>query len=395
MGYARSMLRALKGSVLFAASLALAGCNLVFGIEGPAGDGVCPPEKPGKCEEKYQSDAENCCAEGRSCQGGECVEGKCQSTPMAQSGASEEGLSIVMSGDRVMWSSGYGRSIYRTNLDGGGITTLVSYDQTDFEYITMLAVDPEGEYVYFTDYGSHRIGRVSVEDGQPITFAEVPDSMAPGAKGGFGRILVHGEHIYWAMDFQQTMMGSSHIWRAPRDPQGSLPVQAEMVVQNEGAFGLVGDDEYLYFGDNIKRTIERLRWEEAGQGTAEVLASSQDSIGELAVDNENIYWATYHQVRYQKKDVLKGSISLLPEVDSYIWGIVSDGRDLYFSSVGDSDKVTGKLWRAPRGSGVAADNLFEPPVLGMQAKGISSLTEDCDTVYFLIKEGGLVRKMTK
>lgn len=425
-------------SVLGAAALA-SGCDAVFGIQpgipaaaggggtggggaggtggggagpgggstGGGGGGVCPPEKPSECDPALLTDSENCCTPGRSCQGGECVGGVCRATVLAPSGANEEGIALVVSGDLVMWSSGYGQSIYQTDLDGNDQVLVVAANQTDFNYVTMLAADPDpaGGYVFFTDYAGARIGRASIETGQPVVLAQVPEALAPGAQSGFGRILVHGDHVYWAMDFQVTSAGSSHIWRAPREP-ATLPAEAELVAMNDGAFGLAGDEDYLYFGDSAAHTIERLAWSEIGKkdgsgapvlGEPEIMAAEQQAIGDVAVDDEYLYWARYNGVWAQKKGAPNGLLAPVTEVESYVWGIVSDGRDVYFSSVGDSDQVTGALYRMPRATSAVPEKVYQPdpPQGAEQARGISAVAEDCDTVYFLVQQTGLAQKATK
>jgi hypothetical protein len=426
-GFARSFFWATVGS---AAAIATLGCNAIFGIRDgiPAGSGgggagsstgssagggtggasVCPPVKPVECDPALLADVANCCFQGRSCQGGECVDGVCLATVLAQGGMDEEGIGMVVSGDQVMWSTGYAQSIYRSSIDGDGLVVLVGPNQTDFGYVTMLAADPDPTlgFVYFTDYDGARLGRASIQDGAPQVIAQVPAAVAPDAKAGYGRILLHGDHVYWAVDFQTTAAGSSHIWRAPRDPGGAGPVDAELVVMNDGAFGLVGDAEYLYFGDNAKHTVERLAWSEIGKtdaggapilGQPEVMASSQDSIGDVAVDDQFLYWAIYNQVMAQDKNVPGDLLAPLAEVESYVWGVVPDGRDVYFTSVGDSDKVRGALYRVPRAGGATPEKMYQPaaPAGTEMAKGISALAEDCDTVYFLVHETGLARKTTK
>lgn len=430
------MISARDGGLLLAASLALApaiaGCNAIFGIVdgqpgasgGPGGSGassgsagsggssaVCPPEKPATCEEAYLADADNCCVAGRSCQGGECVDGACLSAPHGQTAQGGEAIGVVRTGDLVLWSGGWERSIYSSDEDGDGFGTLVGDAQHDFNYVTMIAADPDPSgYVFFTDYAGSRIGRASIATGQTVVLAQVPDSVVPGAEARWGRILVHGDHVYWTMDFQATDgMGGQlgkHIWRAPREPADPLPVDAEMVVMTTGAFGIAADDSHLYFGNSDgSGTVERLAFADIGLrdgsgdpvlGTPEVLADGQGLIGDVAVDGENVYWAVGSEVRHQKKDVPSGSITTIFGLDSYVWGIASDGRDVYISTVGDSSSVQGALWRRPVADNVAPELLYRTEGDGVtEYKSVYTIAEDCDTVYFVVQQGGLIRRVTK
>lgn len=429
------MLRARPGrpSVLAAALLLLsaAGCNEVFGIRdghpeggggaggtastgatgagGSGGASVCPPEKPAACDAAYLSDAESCCLPGRSCQGGACQDGVCLSAPHGQTAGGAEAIGIARSGDLVLWSGGLERAIYRSDTDGGGFGPLLGAAQHDFNYVTMIAADPgPGGYVFFTDYAGSRIGRVAIDGGVFTVLAQVPESEVPGAEARWGRILVHGDHVYWALDFQAqdgngTQLGK-HIWRAPREPV-SPPVEAEKVVDTTGAFGIAADDEHLYFGRSETGTIERLAFADIGQkdgngdpvlGEAEVLAQGQGYIGDVAVDGDNVYWAKDNEVRYQNKDVANGTIHTVLGLDSYVWGVASDGRDIYASTVGDSASVQGAFWRAPVGGNGAAELLYQTEGDAVAAyKSVYSIAEDCDTVYFVVQQGGLVRRLTK
>lgn len=412
-----------------------AGCNALLGIRegepegggagagagggatvgGTAGAGaggssvICPPDKPDTCDPAYLTDPDNCCLAGRSCQGGECANGVCASAFHGQTVQGGEAIGVARSGDLVVWSGGWERSILRSDTDGDGFALVLGGAQHDFNYVTMIAADPDpGGYVFFTDYAGSRIGRVSIETGAFAVLAEVPPAVVPGAEARWGRILVHGDHVYWTMDFQASNQAGEqigkHIWRAPREPD-SFPAEAEMVVETTGAFGLAADDEHLYFGRSELGSIERLAFADIGQkdgsgnvilGPTEVLALGQGYIGHVAVDDENVYWAVSNEVRYQKKDVKNGTIQSVFGLDSYVWGVESDGRDIYITTVGDSSSVQGALWRVPVGQAVSPERLYTTESAGdPEYKSVYSLTQDCDTVYFLIPNGGKVRRVTK
>lgn len=418
---------------LVTGAAAAAGCNLVFGIDegvpggqgggggtstmsttstgGSGGTPVCPPDKPSSCEEPYLTDQDNCCAAGRSCLGGECQQGTCLTALHGQTVQKEEAISVVRSGDYLLWSGGYEKTITRTGVDGDGLKTIVSSGQTDFGYVTMLAADPgPGGYVFFTDYGGGRIGRASVETGQTVVLAELPPQLALNAASQYGTILVHGDYVYWAPDGKVTdgqgVPVNRNIWRVPREPDGILPVQVELVVDTTSAYGLAADDNYLYFGDTDLGTVERIDWLDIGDTDAggdpilaprEVLAQGQSPIGALAVDAQYVYWAFYNEVRYMEKDLPNSTVTILDGIDTYVSGIETDGRDVYITAVGNTgDGTQGAFFRAPVGSRGPVTRLYTAEGDGaVSTREVRSLTQDCDTVYFVLQQGGLIRRLVK
>ncbi|MBK8259719.1 MAG: hypothetical protein IPK82_44560 [Polyangiaceae bacterium] len=425
-----------SGRALFGAGFilcTLTGCNAIFGIveglpaEGSGGAGAggtgsgasggnsqCPPFKPDTCDEAYLSDSDNCCIEGRYCQGGNCVDGVCFSAPHGQTVQKEESISVVRSGDYVIWSGGYERAVYRSDTDGDGLVTLVTSGQTDLAYVTTLAADPNPDgYVFFTDYGGPAIGRAGIENGQTVRLAEVPAAVVPNAQARWGRILVHGDYVYWSLDFQATdennVQVGKHIWRAPREPAEPLPVVAEMVVKTEGAFGIAADDTYLYFGHNdipnSVSTIERLAFADVGvkdgngdpdPSKREILATASGWVGDVAVDNSNVYWVVENYVFYQDKNLPQSLIYQFDPFESYVWGVVSDDRDVYITTAGDNSSIQGALWRAFIGRSVPPERLYTAEGDAQTPfKNLYGLTQDCDTVYFVVHEAGLVRRLTK
>ena len=366
------------------------------GPGGGGGTGVCPPDKPATCEAPYLDDSDNCCAPGRSCGPGACVQGECQSWLVSgKAPAATQVMDVVVAGDVLLWSSDYGQSIVRADIDGDGGVEIVTSNwafMAGFNHFSMLAVDPEGEHVFFTDYNGRRIGRVSVQGGAPVVAALVPEAIAPGAKAGLGRILVHEAHVYWATDHWVTAAGASGIWRAPRD--AGAPADAERVVDIQGAFGLAADEQHLYFGDHSTGTVKRVAWPQVGLASPviETVASNQSAVGDVAVDAKNVYWAVHEDVRYLPKNNPGGAVSAVPTLDSWVWDIVSDGRDLYITAAGNDMNIAGALYRTPIGSGAPPVELFRAPQGNEIARGVA---HDCTAVYFGLQKSAQVRKLTK
>jgi hypothetical protein len=375
-------------------------CNAIFGIHavepaggsggegghGSGGDSGCQPEKPATCDAELLTDDENCCVAGRSCQGGACVDGECEEVQIATSADSEEGISVVVADDKVVWSSGYGRSIYTTSLDGGGRAVLVGPNDTQFEDVTMLAFDADAGQIYFTDYGGPGIGRVALGSGEVEQFAQIPG----GAKAGLGRIVVYDGYVYVAADYQVTPAGTSGVYRAPVGAPGPLPVQMEKVADIQGAFGLAAAGGYLYYGDYDTNAIYRIGVASIGGGAPETVVDNQPSIGELALDAERIYWPVGNEI-WAHALAPGGPQYQVYADDSYVWGIVADADYIWWSTVGDSAAVPGRLRRIDRGFAGPAKELYTTPV----GESLAALTADCDTLYTLVREHGAVLKLSK
>jgi hypothetical protein len=389
------MWTSVRAAVRGALVLGVAGCNAIFGIQaGTPGDpgsggggGACQPSKPAHCDAARLTDAEACCVAGRSCQGGTCAAGECQAVQLGSSPAGTEAIAVLVTGDSVVWSSGYGRSIFTTTVDGGARSVLVGDTDTDFEDVTMLALDADRRQLYFTDYGGARVGRVGLDAGKVEVFGQLPGA---GAKAGLGRILVEGGYVYVAADYQVTAAGTSGVFRAPVTAT-ALPVDFEKVADAEGAFGLAAAAGYLYFGDAATMSIQRIQVSAIGQGGApETVVANQPSIGELAVDESRLYWPVGQTV-WAHGLAPGGARTEVHTADSYVWGIVADEDYVYWTTVGDSAMVGAGLYRVDTALEGSVTKLVDAPA----PQALATVVGTCDRLYLVERSQGKVLALAK
>ncbi len=349
------------------------------GGTGGAGGG-CLPERPDTCEPTTLDDPESCCIAGRSCQGGACESGECGPVPIAasQNPDGEEVLDVVVVGDKVFWSSGYGTKLYMTSIDGGPQFTHATSNDSPNKYLTRLAAD--AEHIYYTNWGSGRIVRVPVEGGALEIVAEVPDSGTP-PEAGFGQIALGGGHVFWAM---ANTGGAYHAALA------SLPAEAELL-DAAGWHGMATDETFVYWsttdGAILKRPLSDL------SAAPETVVSGQGSILDIEVIEDRVYWATYGSVSSAVKDGLNKLLVTVYNGGVTPLGIAGDGRDVFFTLAGcDScnPPARGYLYRAP----VLGGPLVEL-VASTGFGDVRGVTMDCDTVYAANSADRSVLKLTR
>lgn len=411
-----------QAAVLLAGALAASGCNLLFGIEpgttGVGGSGgsstggaggsapTCPPTKPASCEPAATT-PESCCVTGRSCGEAECVAGECAAErilPALDPGHNSDCVSIAVAGDHLFFTTGGNRGLVRTSVDGTGKVDINVPDPVGMMAVARVAADPEPspQRVYFTDYYGTTIGTVPAEGGAVKPLATVP---VAGEQARYGNILVHGEFVYWAMHVEDEMAPGRDVWRAKRTGEGAV---AEKVVDVVRPLALAADDDYLYVADSDANTLGRVPWSALGEGAslpvaAETLVTDAATdpgiyagIGEIAVDDEYIYWGSDKTVWTASKKTPGAERSSIGTGNSLIGVILADGRDVYFSTLGDTGAPSQVIRVAKGGVTKTQRTMFETYVLpdGRGAQ-ISSIAHDCDHVYVLVRPDCEVHRFTK
>jgi hypothetical protein len=377
------MLRRTLAYLLPTALLVATGCNLIFGIEAgeprdatgsTSGSGGsepnCSPVVPATCDPDLLDDAENCCVTGRSCRGGACVKGVCEATLVTPSEPNEEALDVIVVGPMIAWTSGNGRKVYTTSIDGGTPTILSWAEALGFAYVTSLATD--GQHVYFTDYGGPKIGRVPLEGGETEVMAEAPGS--PSAL--FGRIAAGGGWVCWATEIP------GNVWCArTTDPTPATP----LLIATAAVIGVAMDATHVYWGDNTAGAIQRRALADLdAQGPPETVVSGQPmGIGELALDQDRVYWILWGSVLSARKEGLNQGLLQLVTQELEPTSLTADGVSVYWSTRTDP----GAVRKVPRLGGAA-----ETIATTVGAQGI---TDDCDTVYWVETLSHQVRKVTK
>ncbi|HEU4532849.1 MAG TPA: hypothetical protein VFS00_01980, partial [Polyangiaceae bacterium] len=306
------------------------------GMGGGAGAGpICLPQRPATCAPGTLDDAENCCVADRNCQGGACAGGECGAVVLAQSSSPEpeEVLDVVVVGDQVFWSTGFGRKLYMTSIDGGPVFTHATSDQ-DPGFITRLAAD--GTHVYYTNFGTGRIVRVPLGGGALETVAEVTAAAAP-PQAGFGQIAVGGGFVFWAME---TTKGVYYA------PLANLPAQP-VLLEEKGAHGVATDETHVYWGGESGTIVRRPLSDLAAP--SEEVVTGQGSVADVEVIENRVYWVGSGGVSSAEKDGLNRLlVTLYNEAGPPPLGIASDGRDVFITTAGSAEPPTpGALYRVP------------------------------------------------
>ncbi len=419
-----SMRVARSALVVVTGMLALGGCNAIFGVTsgqgaggqggatgggGAGGAGTCPPAKDATCDPMYVDDGSNCCTKGRDCGDGECVDQECTAAMIVDGKILDHNgdcISITVAGDQLFWTTGGDSSIYRTDIDGEGKVMFDVPGSVPQGATTRIAADIEASpaLVYFTDYYGRTVGRLPVDGGDIEAFATVPDV---GNQARYGNILVHGDFVYWAMQRENLDANAGKdIWRAKRQPAGVAEIPAELVIANDRPLGLAADEAFLYFGNSQSNTIERIPWSALDEGaalpaTSETLATNAaqtagGDIGEMAVDDEFVYWGSEQTVWAMPKGTPGAQRTAIGPAPSWIGILLADGRDVYYSTLGGTGTPS-EVYRAPKGGvGPFPKKLFQTGLLPTnEAIQISSMAEDCDSVYVLARSECDVYRFTK
>jgi hypothetical protein len=379
------------------------GCNAIFGIEGGtlltgaggdagqggAGGGAggaggvagsgggggaggaapmqCPPfSAPADCVPGTPDNPDHCCAPGRSCLGGDCVGGSCQRVEIQASPMEAEAIGIAVVGDRIFWSSGYGKRLYWTFAAGGARFELAY--AIDNSFLTMIATD--GERIYFLDYGGPTVRSVPV-DGGPITLvAEVLDP--PDAQAGFGRITARDGYVYWAM------ASTGGVFRAPANGTG-VAVQ----IAGGGTFGVAVDDTHVYWSEPPQGVIRRLPLASIGRpDSPETVVSTGEWFGDIVLEGDRIFWEAGGSVGTALKDGFNQQLITISTTEGDVWGVAADDKFVYWT-----DTNANALRRASRlGEGLTTLAPAEAPW---------SITHDCGALYWTNSGSRIVHKLAK
>ena len=336
------------------------------GSGGMGAMGMCPPLvfTPGDCGAGMLTDAENCCVANHSCGGGDCLGGSCQPLTIGGPPMMEEAIGVAVVGDLAIWSSGYGRTLYRTPIDGSGPwTTLANVSGNSF--VTRIAADATD--VYFVDYGGSTVKRVNVESG-----AETMVTQVAGAEARFGGVAVGSDHVYFAM------RGTGGVYRGAKNlsDQGG----AELVANPTTPFDVALDDAYVYFNDTTSNTISRVPFD---LGPLEIVITGGSSLQGLAVDATHIYFGSDDQVwKASKTGTDVGIVNLATAVNN-AWDIVTD--DVYVYWTGEQNDA---IYRASKDG-------TQPGVIIGTASQPWGLAQSCDALFWANNSTQTLIKLAK
>jgi hypothetical protein len=330
---------------------------------------VCPPfSAPDDCVAGTPDDPESCCAPGRSCQGGDCVLGACQKVVLQSSPADAESIGIVVVGDRLVWSSGYGRRLYWTHTAGGPRYELAN--ATDNGFVTQIAAD--ADRIYFLDYGGPSVRSVPLRGGPIQLVSQVLPAVS--AEAGFGRIVVGDGYVYWAMDI------SGGVWKAATD---GADQDAAVQVADVQAFGVAVDGTHVYWSEPGQGLIRRLKLSAIGSGEQpETVVSNGESVSELALQGDRVFWEAGSSIGTALKEGYNQELITLASGESNVWSLTVDDAYVYWTNEGSSE-----VRRVSRlGDGLATLATGNAPW---------GIAQDCGAIYWTNSGTRAIEKLAK
>src|SRR5512140_2346263 len=150
---------------------------------------ACPNALPATCDSNLLSDPKNCCVQGRDCQGGACVAGKCQPVVIV-SDATSDARGIAQTNNLVLWATGCSGIVRKVGKDGAGNTPLPAGQHCT----PTLAIS--GASVYWIEFNGPYLYTTLIDGSQPASIvAEVTQT---SARSDFARLAVDGKNAYWA-----------------------------------------------------------------------------------------------------------------------------------------------------------------------------------------------------
>src|SRR5689334_5698101 len=262
----------------------------------------------------------------------------------------EKGIGVAISGSHIYWANPASATIERSDLDGHNVKTSfipvpevpegeceeeVRNKETEvLEFVPSapipaepryVAVDPKGEYIYWTNTGRRgdsgepidgtgTIGRAKIvgEEAVEVESAFIcgEDSSQPGERliSNPQGIAVDSKHIYWANAAVEAGANRS-IGRAKVD--GGEVIGGFVNTSNSHKpYGLALSPTYIYYTTNseengdgfLGRTL--LREEEEPPDTVESSRGiGKDGMRGIAVDSEHVYWVSQKEGTIGQADI--------------------------------------------------------------------------------------------
>jgi hypothetical protein len=322
---------------------------------------MCPPlALPATCAPKYLGDAMNCCVAGRDCQGGACVNGKCQPVVLVAD-ATTDARGIAVAGDWLVWATGCTGVVRRVTKTGTGNAPLPAGKSCT---PTLAATASQ---VYWIEYDGPNLNTTPIDgSGSVVTVATVPGDA--GVRANFARLAIDANNAYWAMQVPPS------IWYAPLSGAKDGPT----ALANAGStketvampYGVAVDGSHVYWSDKDGNAIKRRALSSLGQDVLAEPFATSSAPGELALDATTVYWVDDNgEVSAHPKD--GGAVTILASGQRSPESLVVDDRYVYWTSYVPSGTVS----RVPKTGGAVE-------VLATGQAYPYSITQDCGAVYF-------------
>ena len=364
-----------RAALLSSAALGSAGC---FGVEYTKSDGTggaapsCDPFTliaPAQCDQALLTDPNNCCVAGRSCLGGLCDDGRCQAVTLSDSNA--ETIDLVVVGDTVVYSSGYGSQILSVPVAGGLTSVVVDHTQytcptTDACATTQLVTD--GSRVYWTQFNGSEIWSVDPAVGTPSAHAV---ATTEGYTAAFGRLAVDGQSLFWITERDDVNVVPGAVWTADKDGVDEAAVGFE---PGGAPYAIAVDDADVYFTDREGGVVRRVPRDSFGTTpTPDDVVTGIGDLMDIALDGDEVYFADGANVFSVPKQ--GGVPSPVGSGLSRAWDVAIDGDHVYWTDQNTAAGV-GIIRRAPLGGGLTEDLADD--------HNPQSLAIGCDAVYYTV-----------
>lgn len=326
------------------------------GVPDPDDTGASDPSSTGTAESGDESTGPEpgCCVAGCS---GACVSLPCAEAIVGEPTMGMEAISVAVTGEFVVWSSGLGKSLYVADLGAG--TTVPMAFVPENAYITEIAADDT--HVYFLDNAGPTVRRATV----PLGTVDVVTQVAGGA-AGFGGLAVSSTHVYFAMGT------TGGIHRAAKD---LTDVAAAELVATSPAPGMVAvDATHVYWTEWTEANgtqVRRFPFDAVGATTEGTTVATGTSFADkLAIDETHVYFSDGDAVKTALKNGTNQGLLTLASGQSGIRGLAVDAAHVYWTTTSP-----GAIGRA------AKDGSGEPEQLTLTEEPWG-LALGCDAVYW-------------
>jgi hypothetical protein len=283
-------------------------------------DAACTCATPcgGQCAD-LQQDSNNCGACAHSCQGGACLEGKCQPQMLATASFLISQLAVDSSGIYYTdlpetsggWTSSSVGQLIHMGLDGSNPTSIAS---DGFDTRAPQDVTLDGSNAYWVLGGG---GLLKVPHGSSAGTA------LSGSNVYSTCVAVSSGFAYYNGPSQDSNDPSYSVVK--QSVQAGAP---QYLMNAGGAFTEVAADaRFVYWTDDQAGTVKKLS---TSGGTPVVIAAGEANAYAIAVDANNLYW-TAGSPRALKKMPLSGGsvVTLAPGANE---SIALDATYVYFAS---------------------------------------------------------------
>jgi hypothetical protein len=332
---------------------------------------TCPSYKlPEKCETNYLNDRENCCIAGRSCQGGECIDGKCQPIVIVKMQDDTCMFGIEAVNNTLVWAAGDHKLVRTCSKDGSNIRNL----SPGKNGTTTLAIN--GTHVYWIEFNGPYLNMAPIDGNEDSKIvAEAPVDY----KAGFANLTVDAKRAYWATA-QYIERGEVKLATAPGvfwAPLDGSHVGATQIAGGESKeeakspYGIAVDDTHLYWSEREgPNSIKRLALTNLDEEKAAVtLVKNENYPTVMAIDKERVYWLSEGKVRYySKNDEKTGTLA------HGGWGhnsIMVDDQYVYWLEI----NTEATLMRVPKVGG-------DPEIIANNQPEPWDMAQDCNTIYW-------------